>query len=187
MVLTETDLTQIRAIKRPKTFNPLGGVVLGITLGIAHSNLSNYFVYSIGTILTVIIAIFLLLVSIVLIYITLSLTSKNIRFILLHERHKTFQSQFILNALLFYLGFTPLYGLAIVYASQRIPFPHFLIPIGVLLLIYSSILWFFAQYLHKEKVSMGYILDIKYQPYSWYLLLFSSLSVVLPTIIIFFL
>jgi len=151
-------------IKKPKTLNPLGAVVYAFLLGLGHTyvysslvKLRYYRYFSIFGFLLIGLSIFVIIVVI-------SLTAKSILFTLKIERNKTLAAQTILQILLFYLGFTPIYGFSIAYFEKTIEFWEIFINIIVIAVLFALALFANIILIQKENPSLGHLKKPLYQP-----------------------
>ena len=165
LVLTEKDLLPSKPIiKKPRSFNPIGAIVTGIILASAHTILYRSFW---GKDIHVGFSVFgflLLMLAIIGMYFLISLSAKYIAFVLKVEQHRTKSALIMEQALLAYLGFVPSYGFLLVYSTQGISMYTLLITIGTFILLFTAILYRDFEWLVKNKISLGYLLQWKYYP-----------------------
>ncbi|MCE7740836.1 MAG: hypothetical protein GOP50_00130 [Candidatus Heimdallarchaeota archaeon] len=165
MALTEEDLiSKTPTIKKPKTLNPLGAVIFGLLLGIGHTliyssllRIRYYWYFSIFGFL-------LIALSVLVIIVVISLTSKSILFTLKIEKVKTPPALSVLQILLFYLGFVPIYGFSIMYLEQTIEFWEIMVTTAIVVVLFALALLLNIFLIKKEKASLGHLKKFFYQP-----------------------
>ncbi len=165
MSFTEKDLIPTTpVIKKPKTLNPLGAVVYGLLLGSGHTliyssllRIRYYRYFSVFGFL-------LVALSVLVIIATISLTTRSILFTLKIEKNKTLPAQTIMQILLFYLGFTPIYGFSIMYLEQTIEFWEIMVNSVVVTVLFAGVLLLNILLMQREKPSLGHLKHHFYQP-----------------------
>jgi len=181
MSLTAKDLgPSAPTIRKPRTLNPLGAVIYGLLLGIGHTliyssllRIRYYRYYSIfGFILVA--------VSAAVIVVAITLTSKYILFTLKLEKEKTFPAQTIYQILLFYLGFTPAYGLSIIYLEQTIEVWEVFVNTGVVVALFALTLYANILLMKRENPSLGHLKKMMFQPLKLVLI---SIGIIISSIV----
>jgi len=182
VVLTEKDFPSKPIIRKPRTFNPLGGVFFALTLGGAHILLNNSLVeknlpigFSIFGFLLIIIGMFFTLVA-------SSLSSKYAIFITRIDKARNLLAQTIYQILLFYMGFVPIYGFTIVYGAV-VSINKIIFAALAVVLIFSIIIGINTKILLREKVSLGYLQQITFQPNKLILILLSTLPSIISSLV----
>ncbi len=186
MSLLESDITQKpRVSKKPKTFNPLGAIFTGIFLGLGHAYIYRSLITSqLINFWRIFSGIILVLLSSFTMVITLSLTSKSIRFFLIIDKTKTKPSMIVSNTLLFYIGLVPTYGFAVKYTTPAIPFYFILIAIGVLVLSIAGLLYLNITLLEETGARLGDLMETENQPKKILLVLSCFIPIILLTVLL---
>jgi len=163
--LTEKDLiSKTPTIREPKTLNPLGAVIFGLLLGIGHTliyssllEIGYHWYFSIFGFL-------LVALSILVIMIAISLTSKSIVFTLKIEKAKTLPAQSLFQILLFYLGFVPIYGFSIVFLEKSIEFWQIMVNTSIVVVLFALAILFNIFLIKREEANLGDLKKFFYQP-----------------------
>ena len=152
------------AIKKPKTLNPLGAIICGLSLGGGHTLIYGSLLRTEFASYISVFGFLLVVLSMFVILVALNLTTKSILFTLKIEKEKTLAAQSIFQVLLFYLGFTPIYGFSIVYFEGTIEFWEIFVNTVVLIVLFTLALYFNLWLMQKENPSLGHLKQLMYQP-----------------------
>jgi len=184
MTLTEKDFIAKPVIKKPKTFNPLGGIFVGLFSAGGHvlivksvfdNTLSNWFI---------ILGILFIVISIAGNYLVLSLSAKFAAFTMKYDKTKNFQTQFAQQLVLYYLGFLPVYGFAVAYSLTSLEFWQITVLAIVSILLVSIGLYFNIKLMNEKEIEFGHLLQITYQPKKLTLGLLSVLPILASSLVL---
>ena len=175
MVLTERDLVPTKPIiKKPKTFNPLGAIFAGLFIGIGHFLINNSFLTQDANPALGGLGIFFLVLSIPIIMLVISLSTKHTLFITRIETTKSISSQSALQIMNFYIGFMPIYGFTVAFGSavrnvddtllSTVEFYRIGVVSAIIIVLVASVLILNMQFFQKEKVSLGDLKQFLFQP-----------------------
>ena len=186
MALTEKDLiSKAPVIKKPRTLNPLGAIICGLVLGIGHTliysslvRIRYYRYFSIFGFLLVALSALVLIISI-------TLTAKSILFTIKIDKRKTLSAQVVLQILLFYLGFTPVYGFSLVYFEGKIEFWAIMVNAVIVVVLYAIALIVNVMLIMREKASLGHLKQFFYQPMKLLIICFGIIISSIVTAVIF--
>jgi len=186
VVLTEKDLIPTKPIiKKPPSFNPLGAIVVGLTLGATHALLyASLWIKTINVAFSIF-GFLLLPAVIIALYFQVSLTAKYSVFVLKIEENKTKSALITREILLAYIGFVPSYGFMIVYSVRGLKLETLLITMGAYVILFGLMLYINFEKLVKKKVSLGYLLQWKYYINKGVLVGTATGTVVILTLIFF--
>ncbi|UJG43637.1 MAG: hypothetical protein K9W46_00295 [Candidatus Heimdallarchaeum endolithica] len=186
MVLTEADLVAKTPIKKPKTFNPLGAVLTGFFIAegfvLIFNSLVNKSINAWYSLLGTVLVLF----SILSYSISVSLTTKKIEFFRQLEKTYDLKKSLIVESILFYIGFTPVYGFFFAYGVKGVPLWVFFAVIVFSCLTFSVFMIFNIHLLQREESRMFHLLQSFYQPKKWLLLLISVLIIVSSLVFLIF-
>ena len=189
MSFTEKDhlVPTTPTIKKPKTLNPLGAVVYGLLLSIGHyliyASLLRVGLYAYFSVFGFLLA----ALSVPVIIVALNLTTKSILFTYKLDKRKTLPAQTILQILLFYIGFTPIYGFGIMYLETTIEFWEIMVNSVIVSTLFGGFLILNIFLMNKEKPSLGHLKQLLYQPKKILIVCIGiSISAIVTAVIIFF-
>ncbi|NPD88078.1 MAG: hypothetical protein HGN29_05120 [Asgard group archaeon] len=187
MVLTDKDIATKPIIKKPRTFNPLGGVFTGLFLGLGHALLDKSFIKNNEGIGIGILGILLIILSVAPGLAAISLSPKFALFNTIAEKSKNIIAQIIFQILIFYVGFLPIYGFAVVYTTRGFELWKLLV-LGAIQVILIAVLFLINfRFLMKEKPSISNLQKPLFQPNKILLISLSFLPSVISTLILFIL
>lgn len=184
MVLSAKDLVSKKPIiKKPKTFNPVGAILTGISLAGAHSltvhifktkDIQNgYFAF----------AIILYILTLLAFYATISLSAKYLSFIYRVESPpKKLQNLMVEYTLIFYIGIVPSYGFTIAYSTSTLTFERILISLGIVLVGFLGGLVYNVYLMIQKEVRLGHLLQAFFQVKKGILIALDLVIVALSTI-----
>ncbi len=182
MVLTEADITKKqRLAKVPQTFNPLGGIIGGLTLGEGTALIYLSLISKEMAAGASVIGIILVLITIFLTIFAYTQSAKSILFYFILEKKDSFGKPLLIQGGLFYLGFTPFFGFMLAYGVSTISFWKFFIPIIVMTAGFAISVRYNIIILENENARIGNLLELKYQPKK--ILMVSSIVSVISVLI----
>jgi len=185
MVLTEADLVAKTPVKKPKTFNPLGAVFSGFFVAEGSVLMFNSMIEdSINSWYSFLGAVFIIF-SILSYSVSISLTAKKLEFFKQLDKTYDLKKNLIIESLLFYIGFTPLFGFFFAYGVKGVPLWVFFAVIVFVCLTFSLFTIFNIYLLEKEESRMFHLLQFIYQPKKWLLLVISTITIFLSIIFLF--
>ena len=184
MVLTDKDIATKPIIKKPRTFNPLGGVFAGLFLGIGHAQLTKSFIRNNVGIGIGILGILLVILSIAPSLVAISLSPKFAIFNTKVEISKNIVAQIIFQIMLFYVGFLPIYGLAIVYTTGNFELWKLLVLGSIQVVLVASLFLVNLRFLTKEKPNIRNLQKPLFQPNKILLILLSFLPSAISTLVL---
>ncbi|MHA1687506.1 MAG: hypothetical protein ACTSYD_14075 [Candidatus Heimdallarchaeaceae archaeon] len=186
MVLTAKDLVSTKPIlKKPKTFNPLGGICTGLLLGGAHSLLAHTIVVKDIAIGFLTFSIILQILSLISFYATISLSGKYSSFILrTSSPPKQFQSMLAEQILMFYIGFVPSYGFTLSYSIQGLDFKKIVAVLIIIMVGFFAGLYYNTKLMKKKEVRLGHLLQLMFQVKKGIFLLLSGIIVTATALLI---
>ncbi|MCK4845495.1 MAG: hypothetical protein KAS95_07465 [Candidatus Heimdallarchaeota archaeon] len=186
MTSTDKDMIGKTVVRKPKTFNPLGGIFVGlfsagghvlIVKSVIDNTLNNWFI---------ILGILFIVLAIAGNYTVLSLSAKYTAFNMKYDKTKNFPTQFAQQLVLYYLGFLPAYGFAVAYSLTSLEFWQITVLALLCILLVSIGLYFNIKIMNQKEIEFGHLLQITYQPKKLTLGLFSLLPILASSIVIFF-
>ena len=185
MVLTDKDLAPKPIIKKPKTFNPLGGVFAGLFLGLSHALMNNSFIKQNVGIGIGVLGILLIFLSIASGLVSVSLSPKFALFNTKIEKSRTIPAQMSLQIILFYIGFLPPYGFALVYTTRDFELWRLLV-LGAVYVVLTALLFILnIRILLLENPSIGHLQKPFWQPKKVLLILLSFIPSAISTMFLF--
>ncbi len=187
MVLTDKDISTKPIIKKPRTFNPLGGVFTGLFLGIGHALLIKSFIKNNIGIGRGVLGILLIILSVAPSLVAISLSAKFAIFNTIIEKSRNIVAQITFQIILFYVGFLPIYGFAIVYTTGNFELWKLLVLGSIQVVLVASLFLVNFRFLTKEKPSVRNLQKPLFQPNKILLILLSFLPSAISTVVLFFL
>jgi hypothetical protein len=187
LVLTDKDIATKPIIKKPRTFNPLGGVFTGLFLGLGHALLTKSFIKNIVGIGIRVVGILLVILSVAPSLAALSLSPKFAIFNTIIEKSRNIVAQITFQIILFYVGFLPVYGLAIVYTVGNFELWKLLVLGSIQVVLVASLFLINLRFLSKEKPTVRNLQKPLFQPNIIPLILLSFLPSAISTLVLFFL
>jgi hypothetical protein len=156
--------TTAPVIKKPKTLNPLGAVIYGLAIGGGHTLIYASLLRDVYKPYISVFGFLLVGLSMFIVLVTLSLTTKSILFTLKIDKARTLAAQYVFQVLLFYLGFTPIYGFSIVYFEKTIEFWEIFLNTAIVVVLFAVALYLSIWLMKKENPSLGHLKQLMYQP-----------------------
>ncbi|MCG3220579.1 MAG: hypothetical protein H7641_04290 [Candidatus Heimdallarchaeota archaeon] len=187
MVLTDKDIATKPIIKKPRTFNPLGGVFTGLFLGIGHALLNKSFIKNNVGLGIGVLGIILIILSVAPGLVAISLSPKFAIFNTIVEKSKNIVAQITFQIILFYVGFLPIYGLAIVYTTGNFDLWKLLVLGAIHVVFVAGLFLINHRFLTKEKPSISNLQKPLFQPNKILLILLSFLPSAISTLVLFML
>lgn len=186
MVLSERDLATKPVIKKPRTFNPLGGIFAGLFLGIGHALITKSFIRSdVGVgmgVLGIILAVF----SVVPCLAAISMSPKFALFNTIMEKTRNIIAQITFQIIIFYVGFLPIYGFSIVYTIRGFELWKMLV-LGAIQSVLVGVLYIInLKIIQKENPSFGHLQNVFYQPNKILIIALSFIPSIISTLILIF-
>jgi hypothetical protein len=186
LVLSERDLATKPIIKKPRTFNPLGGVFAGLFLGIGHALITKSFIKSNAGVGIGILGIILAVLSIAPCLAAISLSPKFALFNTIIEKSRNIIAQITFQIIIFYVGFLPIYGFSIVYTVQGFELWKMIV-LGVIQVVLVGVLYILnLKILQREKPSFGHLQKMFYQPNKVLIIALSLIPSIISTLILVF-
>jgi len=216
LVLTDKDFATKKLVtKKPKTFNPLGAILIGLSMGGGQALIYKSFidtiiiksgvsalspidvleVYTRTYIDTttinvgdVVLGIFLTLLAATLLLATLSLSGKYVSFNVKLEGENKRSIQTALQIMYFYIGFIPIYGFTLVYtiSSGSLDFWKILIVMGVFVAFVAAEIFFVISLFYKKEISLRELKEPFFQPKLIIMILICVVTVAISTILLVF-
>ncbi len=186
LVLTEKDLATKPIIKKPRTFNPLGGVFAGLFLGIGQALITRSFIrLNVGVGIGVL-GILLVIMSIFPCLAAISLSPKFALFNTIIEKSKNIIAQITFQILIFYVGFFPIYGFSIVYTINGFELWKMLILALTQVVLVGAVYLVNLRILLVERPSFGHLQKAFYQPNKVLIIALSIIPSIISTLILIF-
>jgi hypothetical protein len=189
LVLTDKDFaTKKPIVRKPKTLNPLGAVLVGLSMGGGQALIYNSFIDASINVGFSALGIFLTLLAATILLATLSLTGKYVSFVVkLEGKHKK-SIQTGLQIMYFYIGFIPIYGFTLVYSigSGTLDFWKILIVMGVFVLFFAAELFYVISLFYKKEINLGELKEPFFQPELILMIIICVLTVAISTILLVF-
>ena len=189
MVITDKDLaTKKPIVKKPRTFNPLGAIVFGLSLAFGHSYLYNSFIDKTISAGFSALGIVLLLISILAMLVTLSLSGKYTAFMIKLEGKEKLLIQSVLQIVYFYIGFIPVYGFALVYSisSGSLDFWKVIIFMISVLVLFALAIFYMIRLFNSKEIGLNDLRELFYQPNKFIVILISTVPTLVSTLLILF-
>ncbi|MHA1345345.1 MAG: hypothetical protein ACTSVO_13800 [Candidatus Heimdallarchaeaceae archaeon] len=189
MVLTDKDFaTKKPAVKKPRTLNPLGGVLIGFSMGGGQALIYKSFIDSTINVGFSALGIFLILLAATILLATLSLSGKYVSFIVKLEGENKKSIQTALQIMYFYIGFVPIYGFTLVYSisSGSLDFWKILIVIGVFVVFFAAEIFFVITLFYKKEISLVDLKEPFFQPGLIFMIVICIVTIAISTILIVF-
>lgn len=186
MVLTDKDLATKPIIKKPRTFNPLGGAFAGLFLGISHALITKSFIRTNAGVGIGILGILLAVLSIAPCLAAISLSPKFALFNTIIEKTRNIIAQITFQIILFYVGFLPIYGFALVYTVGGFQLWKMLVLAAVQVVLVATIYLVNLRMLQLEKPSFGHLQKAFYQPNKILIISLSFIPSIVSTLILVF-
>jgi len=186
MTLSDKDLIAKTVVRKPKTFNPLGGIFVGLFSAGGHvlimksvfdNTLNNWFI---------ILGILFIVIAIAGNYPVLSLSAKHAVFNMKYDKTKKFPTQFAQQLVLYYFGFLPAYGFTVAYSLTSLEFWQITVLALISILLVSIGLYFNIKLMNQMEVEFNHLLQITYQPMKLILGLLSVFPILASSIILIF-
>jgi hypothetical protein len=187
LVLTDKDLGTKPIIKKPRTFNPLGGIFTGLFLGIGHALLTKSFIRNNVGVGMGVLGIILVVLSVAPGLAAITLSPKFALFNTIVEQSRNIIAQITFQIIIFYVGFLPIYGFAMVYTVANLELWMILVLGAIQVVITAALLLVNLRILKTEKPSIGHLQKPLYQPNKLLIILLSFLPSAISTLILFFL
>lgn len=187
MVLTEKDLMTKPIIKRPKTLNPLGAIITGIFMGIGHGLINNSLIKKTTHFALGILGVFLIILSVASILAAISLSAKTAVFNSRIEEHRKLEAQTIFQIMLFYLGYFPLYGFALIFLTSGVDFWKILVLSLSVVSVFAILFIYDIKILSDKEIKLADLREMLFQPQRILFILLSFIPSVISTILLFFL
>ncbi len=189
MVLTDKDFaTKKPVIIKPKTLNPLGAVLIGVSMGSGQALIYKSFIDTTINVGFSALGIFLTLLAATFLLATLSLSGKYVSFIVKLEGEKKKSIQTALQIMYFYIGFIPIYGFTLVYtiSSGSLDFWKILIVMGVFVLFIAIEIFFVISIFYKKEISLRELKEPFFQPELIIMIIICVVTVAISTILLIF-
>lgn len=189
MVLTDKDFaTKKPIIVKPKTLNPLGGVLVGLSMAGGQALIYNSFIDATINVGFSALGIFLTLLAATLLLATLSLSGKYVSFNVKLEGENKKSIQTAMQIMYFYIGFIPIYGFTLVYSikSGSLDFWKILIVMGVFVIFVTAEILFVISIFYKKEISLRELKKSFFQPELIIMIVICIVTVAISTILLVF-
>ena len=189
MVLTDKDFaTKKPIVRKPRTLNPLGGVLIGLSMGGGQALIYKSFIDTTINIGFSALGIFLTLLAATFLLATLSLSGKYVSFIVKLEGENKKSIQTTMQIMYFYIGFIPIYGCTLVYSIQSgsLDFWKILVVMGVFIVFIAAEIFFVISLFYKKEIGLGDLKDPFFQPELIIMILICITTVAISTILLVF-
>ncbi len=189
MVLTDKDFaTKKPIVRKPRTLNPLGGVLVGLSIGGGQALIYKSFIDNTINVGFSALGIFLILLAATFLLATLSLSGKYVSFIVKLEGKNKKSIQTALQIMYFYIGFIPIYGFTLVYSisSGSLDFWKILIVMGVFIAFIAAEIFFVISLFYKKEIGLGELKEPFFQPELIIMILICIATVTISTILLVF-
>lgn len=185
MVITEKDLlNKAPVIKKPKTLNPLGAIILAALLGGGQALIRNSFVRHKIPVGLGILGVILVIISIFFVLAAVSLSAKTVLFTAKIESSKTIYTQIALQIMFFYIGFLPIYGFSIVYFDKTLALWKILSITLSILITFAAILYVNINIMQRDGAKLGDLKKPFYQPKKLVIIVLSSFIPIIATVVV---
>ncbi|MCE7747626.1 MAG: hypothetical protein GPJ51_04470 [Candidatus Heimdallarchaeota archaeon] len=185
MVISEKDLlAKAPIIKKPKTLNPFGAIILAALLGGGQALIRNSFVKHRIHVGLGVLGIILIIISIFFLYVAVSLSAKTALFTTKIEPSKTIYAQIALQIMFFYIGFLPIYGFSIVYFDKTLALWKILSIAFSILIFFAAILYLNVKIMQKDEAKLGDLKKPFYQPKKLVIIVLSSFIPIIATLVV---
>ncbi len=185
MVITEKDLlNKAPVIKKPKTLNPLGAIILAALLGGGQALIRNSFVRHKIPVGLGILGVILVIISIFFVLAAVSLSAKTVLFTAKIESSKTIYTQIALQIMFFYIGFLPIYGFSIVYFDKTLALWEILSITLSILITFAAILYVNINIMQRDEAKLGDLKKPFYQPKKLVIIVLSSFIPIIATVVV---
>ncbi len=189
MVLTDKDFaTKKPVVKKPKTLNPMGAVLIGLSMGGGQALIYNSFIDTSINVGFSALGIFLTLLAATILLATLSLAGKYVSFMVkLEGKHKK-SIQTALQIMYFYIGFIPIYGLTLVFSisSGSLDFWKILIVMGVFIVYFAVEMFYVISLFYRKEIKLAELKESFFQPNLIIMIIICVLTVAISTILLVF-
>ncbi len=189
MVLTDKDFaTKKPVVKKPKTFNPLGAILIGLSMGGGQALIYKSFIDDSINVGFSVLGVFLTLLAAIFLLATLSLSGKYVSFIVKLEGEHKKSIQTCLQVMYFYIGFIPIYGFTLVYSvsSGSLDFWKILIVMGVFIVFFATEIFYVISLFDKKEINLVELKEPFFQPNLIIMILICVLTVAISTILLVF-
>ncbi|MHA1201667.1 MAG: hypothetical protein ACTSQ4_04005 [Candidatus Heimdallarchaeaceae archaeon] len=189
MVLTDKDFaTKKPIVKKPRTLNPLGAVLIGLSMGGGQALIYKSFIDTSINVGFSALGIFLLVLAATFLLATLSLLGKYVSFTVKLEGKDKKSIQTALQIMYFYIGFIPIYGFTLVYSisSGYLDFWKILIAMGVFVVFFAVETFFVISIFYKKEIGLGDLKEPFFQPELFIMILICIVTVTISTILLVF-
>lgn len=185
MVITEKDLlNKAPVIKKPKTLNPLGAIILAALLGGGQALIRNSFVRHKIPVGSGVLGVILVIISIFFVLAAVSLSAKTVLFTAKIESSKTIYTQIALQIMFFYIGFLPIYGFSIVYFDKTLALWKILSITLSILITFAAILYVNINIMQRDGAKLGDLKKPFYQPKKLVIIVLSSFIPIIATVVV---
>ncbi|MCE7739354.1 MAG: hypothetical protein GPJ50_08245 [Candidatus Heimdallarchaeota archaeon] len=185
MVITEKDLlNKAPVIKKPKTLNPLGAIILAALLGGGQALIRNSFVRHKIPVGSGVLGVILVIISIFFVLAAVSLSAKTVLFTAKIESSKTIYTQIALQIMFFYIGFLPIYGFSIVYFDKTLALWKILSITLSILITFAAILYVNINIMQRDEAKLGDLKKPFYQPKKLVIIVLSSFIPIIATVVV---
>jgi hypothetical protein len=189
LVLTDKDFaTKKPIVKKPRTLNPLGAVLIGLSMGGGQALIYKSFIDTTINVGFSALGIFLTLLAATFLLATLSLSGKYVSFIVKLEGENKKSIQTAIQIMYFYIGFIPIYGFTLVYSisSGSLDFWKILITMGVFIIFFTAEIFFVISVFNKKEISLVDLKEPFFQPELIIIIIISVVTIAISTILIVF-
>ncbi|MBY9000897.1 MAG: hypothetical protein KGD64_08295 [Candidatus Heimdallarchaeota archaeon] len=189
MVISAKDLvTKKPVISKPRTLNPLGAVIIALSMGGGQALIYKSFIDNTLNKGFSALGFFLLLLASASLLATLSIAGKYVSFMVKFEGEQKKTVQTALQIMYFYIGFIPIFGFTLVYSitSGTLEFWKILVVMGVFILFFAFEMFYVITIFYRREISLIELREPFFQPQLPLMIIISLLSVAISSVLLVF-